>query len=339
MDRTNPGANLYVGVDVHERESQVAVLEPNGTLLQEKRMETKDLSKFIDSLEGSKCVAIESIGFIYPVYDKLSALPNCHVAVANPYKLGLITKSNTKNDKADAKILGELLRTNFLPLSWIPEDEETREKRFLVKDRVRYGIRRSGIKGSIRWLLKRRGIDIKSPFSPEGIAKLRELGLLEIDTRIEELVLVESTIERLDVLIEKIASKDGYARLLDTIPGVAAYTALFLSSLIGDIDRFPDSKHLCAYFGLVPSLHQSGDTYTTGHITKAGNKWVRRNLTECTRVAVRKDPHLQMFYLGLRRKRGEKKAIIATARKIISYAFWMLKRNLTYEELAPWTIT
>ncbi|MGH2638544.1 MAG: transposase [Rhabdochlamydiaceae bacterium] len=114
---------------------------------------------------------------------------------------------------------------------------------------------------------------------------------------------------------------------------------LFLSSSIGEIDRFPDSKHLCAYFDLVPSLHQSGDTAPAGHITKTGNKWVRRNLTECTRVAMRKDFHLRKFYLELRRERGEKKVLIATTRKVVAYAHSMLKRNLTYEELTPWTIT
>ena len=98
----------------------------------------------------------------------------------------------------------------------------------------------------------------------------------------------------------------------------------------------PDSKHLCAYLGLVPSLHQSGDTTVTGHITKEGNKWLRRNLTECSRVAVRKDPHLRRFYLKLTHKRGEKKAILAIARKLVAYAYWMLKRNQTYEELSPW---
>ncbi|MGH2638546.1 MAG: hypothetical protein ACRDF4_04595 [Rhabdochlamydiaceae bacterium] len=75
---------LYVGADIHERESQVAVFEADGTLLKEARTETRNLSKFIDSLLREKWVAIESIGFIYPVYDKLSALPECHVAVANP---------------------------------------------------------------------------------------------------------------------------------------------------------------------------------------------------------------------------------------------------------------
>lgn len=46
------------------------------------------------------------------------------------------------------------------------------------------------------------------------------------------------------------------------------------------MDRFPDSKHACAYLGLVPSLHQSGDASITGHITKDGNKFLRRNLIE-----------------------------------------------------------
>jgi hypothetical protein len=28
--------------------------------------------------------------------------------------------------------------------------------------------------------------------------------------------------------------------------------------------------------------------------------------------------------------------LIAVARKMVSYAYWMLKRNQTYEELTPW---
>lgn len=132
------------------------------------------------------------------------------------------------------------------------------------------------------------------------------------------------------------STSDNNARLLDTLPGVAPYTALFLSSAIGDVNRFPDSKHLCAYLGLVPSLHQSGDVSLTGHITREGNQWLRRNMIECARVAVRKDSHLRAFHTKLARKRGEKKALIAVARKMTAYAFWMLKRNQTYEELSPW---
>jgi transposase len=333
-DMTQPAA-LYIGADVHERESQLAIFEPSGTLLTEKRLPTTNLPTFIDSLPGEKHVAIESTGFIYPIYDKLSTLKSCHVSVAHPNKVKLIAKSKLKHDRADAKILGELLRTNYLPASYMPPPD-TREKRLLINDRVRYGLRSGELKGSIRWLLKRRGIQIQHTFKPEGKRKLRELDLQEINIRLDELELIEAIIRKLNGQIAKIVQEDPNAKLLDTLPGVAPYTALFLSSEIGDVNRFPDSKHLCAYVGLVPSLHQSGDITVTGHITREGNKWLRRNLTECSRVAVRKDPHLRAFYLKLTHTRGEKKAILAIARKLVAYAYWMLKRNQTYEELSPW---
>jgi transposase len=329
---------VYIGADLHERETQLAVFEPSGSLVMERRIPTSDLKSFIGSLPGDeKHVAIEAVGFVYPIYDALSRLPNCHVSVANPSSVQLIARSRLKHDRADARVLGELLRTNFLPLSHIP-GQETREERSLIRDRVRYGLRGGEIKTSIRWLLKRRGISgFEKPFSVEGRKELRELKLDEIDMRLDELELAESFIGRLDWRIEGIVANNPKARLLDTLPGVAPYTALFLSSTLDDVDRFPDSKHACAYLGLVPSLNQSGDKVQLGHITKEGNNWLRRNLTECARVAVRKDPHLREFYLKLKHKRGERKALIAVARKLASYAYWMLKRNVTYEELAPWT--
>ncbi len=92
---------LYVGVDVHEKESQLAVLEKEGSLLLEERIPTNDLSKFLSSFPGEKRVAIESVGFIHPIYEKLSSIKDCHVSVANPNKLRLISQSGTKNDRND----------------------------------------------------------------------------------------------------------------------------------------------------------------------------------------------------------------------------------------------
>ena len=160
---------LYVGVDVHEEESQLAVLEKEGLLVREERIQTKDLCRFISSLPGEKHVALESVGFIHPLYEKLPCISDCTVHVANPNRVRLISESSTKNDRNDARILGDLLRTNYLPPAHI-RDGETREKLFVVKDRVRYGIRRGNLRGTIRWLLKRRGIekDIEKPFSVEG---------------------------------------------------------------------------------------------------------------------------------------------------------------------------
>ena len=329
---------LYVGVDLHESESQVAVFEQDGSLVEERRIPTGELASFLSSLPGEKRVAMESVGFVYPVYDRLSSLQGCSVTVANVNKLQLISRSSTKHDVADARILGDLLRTNYLPVAHM-RDPETREKLAVVQERVNYGLKRGELKGSIRWLLKRRGIEVEKPFGPEGRARLRALRLQEVDNRLAELDLAESILERLDAQIVDIASRDRRARLLDTLPGMGPYTALYLACALDDVDRFPDSKHACAYLGLVPWLDESADTTRLGHITKKGDKWLRRNLVECASVAVRKDARLNEFYTRLRHKRGERRARIAVARKLVSYAYWMIKRDMTYEELSPWTTT
>ena len=157
----------FVGVDLHERESQLAFFSQDGSLLKEKRIPTGDLESFIDSLPGGKKIAIESVGFVYPIYDRLSNLQSCRVPVAGPNNVRLIARSRLKHDKADARILGELLRTSFLPTSYM-EGEETREKRFEVADRVKFGLRRAQLKTTIRWLLKRRGSGSRRPSATRG---------------------------------------------------------------------------------------------------------------------------------------------------------------------------
>ncbi len=75
---------LYVGVDVHEKESQLAIFEQDGALVDEKRLPTGELAEFLISLPGQKHIAMESVGFVYPIYDRLSSLRDCSVTVANP---------------------------------------------------------------------------------------------------------------------------------------------------------------------------------------------------------------------------------------------------------------
>lgn len=119
---------IYIGADVHERETQLAIFEPGGTLLQEERIATKDLQSFVQSLPAKeKHLALESVGFIYPLYDKLKQIPRCEIAVASPKKLRRDSGSKQKNDRIDAKLLGDQIRTNYLKRSYLP-DEETREK-------------------------------------------------------------------------------------------------------------------------------------------------------------------------------------------------------------------
>jgi transposase len=54
-----------------------------------------------------------------------------------------------------------------------------------------------------------------------------------------------------------------------------------------DINRFPDSLHLCSYAGLIPSTHSSGGITYHGSITKRGSKYLRWIMLECVHVHIR----------------------------------------------------
>lgn len=56
---------LSVGIDVHEKESQLAVLEKEGSLVLEERMPTKELGEFLSSLPGEKACSNRICG-IHP---------------------------------------------------------------------------------------------------------------------------------------------------------------------------------------------------------------------------------------------------------------------------------
>jgi hypothetical protein len=116
-------ATYYILARTFERETQLAIFEPGGTLLQEKRIPTKDLQSFVHSLPAKeKHLALESLGFIYPLYDKLKQASD----------------SKQRHDRADAKLLANLIRTNFFKRSHM-SDAETREERFLMVVRTSRG--------------------------------------------------------------------------------------------------------------------------------------------------------------------------------------------------------
>ena len=62
--------------------------------------------------------------------------------------------------------------------------------------------------------------------------------------------------------------------------GIDTLTALGLVTEIGDFQRFQRPRELSAWLGLVPSIHQSGESITRGGITKTGSQHARRLLVE-----------------------------------------------------------
>lgn len=85
-------------------------------------------------------------------------------------------------------------------------------------------------------------------------------------------------------------------RLLQTIIGIAKYSAVRLMIHIEDIRRFGSPKQLTSYFGLHPTIKQSGDKTGKSHMSKRGRSAVRSALFMCAQTAVVHDPHMKAIF-------------------------------------------
>ena len=123
------------------------------------------------------------------------------------------------------------------------------------------------------------------------------------------------------------------ASLLMTIPSIGYYSALLIVSEIGDINRFPDSHHLCSYAaGLIPSTHSSGGIITYhGNITKRGSKYMRWIMLECVHVHIirtnKNSNNISQFYTRLAKSKGNSKAAVAAASKLLRIIYCVMKQK------------
>jgi transposase len=91
------------------------------------------------------------------------------------------------------------------------------------------------------------------------------------------------------------------------------------------------SKQLVSYAGLATSTRQSNEHTRRGSITKQGRKRLRTIAIRAVLTMVNKTrTPLMEFYQKKKREKGAGKAICATARKLLTVIFVMLKQGMDY---------
>lgn len=124
--------------------------------------------------------------------------------------------------------------------------------------------------------------------------------------------------------------------LLKTIPGVSETTARVIVAEIGlDMSRFPTSGHLVSWAGLCPRNDESaGKRHSTR--LRQGGPWLKSALVQAAWPASRKkNSYMRSQYLRLKVRRGPKKAVVAVAASLLTAAFFILLRDVPYNELGP----
>ena len=326
---------MYLGIDVHKRYAQVAVLDESGEIVEEVRVENANLDDLAQRYAGAQA-AIEATSNYYHIHDTLSE--HLDVTVASPGKLKLIANADTKTDRVDAKELARMVRLDSVPESYVPTDE-IREARALVRGRQKLVQSRTEYANKIHGLLADHGITRSvKPLSVEGREFLRELSLPApwdelLASYLELIETLTDEIERLEAAIEDRAGSLAETQRLMTIPGVSYYSALMIYAELGEIDRFDGDKAVVSYAGLNPVIRESGDSRFEGGISKQGSGRLRWILVQCARTAVHtcEDEYLRRFYDRLAGKKSSNEAIVATARKLLVSIYHMLDREEVYD--------
>jgi transposase len=176
-------------------------------------------------------------------------------------------------------------------------------------------------------------------FTKIGIAELKRIELPKydryiLDSELDLLEHLQEQIKQADRWLAGIGKKDKRVKHLMSIPGVGRAFALLLVSEIDDVGRFRTDKKLHAYAGLVPSTYSSGGKTFHGRIIKCSNKYIRWAMVEAVWPAIVKDAGLNQYYSRIAHRKGANPAKVATARRLLTIVYRVLKGDREYHNVA-----
>lgn len=333
------------GLDVHKKEIEAVVVDDSGNILLRQRfaMRRDRLEAFARRHLRECRVALEATTNTWAIVRLLQPLVK-EVVVSNPLRTRAIASAKIKTDKVDALVLAQLLRSEYLPAVWCP-DEDTRALRQRSSERANLSADRTRLKNRIHAVLQQRLIEppVTDLFSKAGMTWLASVALDEegektLARHLRQLAQVEAEFALLDGELAAHAYQHPRIRLLMSLPGVDYAVAESILAVLGDPTRFEDPDRAAAYFGLVPSTRQSGDHCYHGRITKQGSSHGRWMLIQAAQhVALHAGP-LGVFFRRIARKKNRNVAVVATARKLVTIAWHMLKNNEPYRYAQPKTV-
>lgn len=331
--------STYIGMDAHARTCVFKVKDETGkTIDSDSIPATRDALSLLAEKYPGATVILESSSVHEWIYDFLTEL-GMNVVACHPQNIRRVL--GKKNDEVDAGFLVDAFLLDSLPKSYMPP-KDVRELRRLARHRAFLANEKIRLKQRIHAILKRKGVKVFDAKTSDEATDIFLLRLRKELLRVEDpevpimLDLIDVFQKRIDAAEKRMISeidKRPDAKLLTTIPGVGPYVALTLYAEIGDVTRFKTADQMTAYFGLVPSESQSGETTHRGHITRRGNAQVRMLLNQAAWIHMRfcKDGSLAKQHKKLAKKIGHKRALVAAQRKLVKIAFWMLKEKREFK--------
>ncbi len=339
---------IYVGIDYHKKYSQVEAMDKEGKTLSRARLsnDAETLRRWFASLPEPCEVVVEACRNWQVMYEMLEDMDEVKmIHIANPCKVRAIAEAKIKTDTIDAHTLTHLLRCNLIPTIYVPS-KETRDIKDILRQRMFLVRTSTRIKNRIHALLDKHRVsmpDLSDPFGKKGLAFLKKLSLphpanLLLRQDIELIEALNTCIKEAEKEVMDILNTDERYNLVRTLPGLGPILAGVVTLEIDKIERFPHTKKLLSYAGLVPSTYASGGRHYYGSLIKQSNKWLRWAMVEASWTAQRVSPYCQYYYRRYLYK-GHNTAICVLARRLLEILWSILTYRRPYEERSPYALT
>src|SRR6266513_359876 len=179
--------SVYVGIDVHRKRSQVAVIDAKGEVLANRNVPNgvEPILEVIGGLPPGTPAALEAAsgtGWLVELLEDYGFDPH----LVHPLRCKAIASARLKNDKVDAAILGQLLRADLLPEAWIAPPP-VRQLRALLRHRCQLVRLRTMLRTRIHAVLADYGYDRAGGcWTGPGRAWLASLDLPPVSRRVIE---------------------------------------------------------------------------------------------------------------------------------------------------------
>lgn len=332
-----------IGVDISDRTCEVLVLDAAGQELESTKLKTERevLRRYFGRLEPAQ-VAME-VGTHSPWISRLLEELGHEVYVANARKLRAIWDSDFKCDRTDARLLAEIVL--FRPALLRPIKHRgdaarlslavTRTRAVLVQSRTRLINHVRGVVKALGGRIATGDADTFHKRSNELPEEVREV----LEPVMKLLTETTAWIRGFDARIAKELEDDADAPALLQVPNVGPVTVSTFMNTVENPNRFPQTRRIASYLGLVPRRDQSGDQDRQLGITKAGDNYLRSLLVQCAQRTLTKraaDTDLKRWGLKLAERGGKnakKRAIVAVARKLAILLLTLWRTKATYQPL------
>lgn len=333
-----------IGLDIAKSVFQVHGIAADGRVVVRRRLRRAQVLAFFEK-QASCLVGIEACATAHHWAREIAALG--HEVKLMPAKYVKAYVKRNKNDAADAEAICEAVSRPTMRFVPIKTSEQQallmlhRSRKLLVRQRIRLvnALRAHLAEFGIVAGVGRNGVDRLLKLIEAGDGRIPALARDCLLALRDQLALARQQILEADKRILACHRENELSRRLQEIPGVGPLVATALVASVPDPHAFKSARDLPAWIGLVPKQSSTGGKERLGHISKAGNRYLRSLLmigafALIKRAKLGKGKH-RPWLIELMARRPIKVAAIALANKIARIAWALMTRGTRYREPVP----